>query len=132
MIHVSILLSTLLACSDKSTNETGESTNVLNITNVSVSSANCDMEEIPEDVLTVTVEAGIVQVVHENYEESSCLSFGVDGVLDASNLNVDYPKSGEECDCIDIYRLEYGIEDLDSGTYTLNAPGGVSASIVVE
>ena len=109
-----------------------KSTNVLNITNVSVSSANCDMEEIPEDVLTVTVEAGIVQVVHENYEESSCLSFGVDGVLDASNLNVDYPKSGEECDCIDIYRLEYGIEDLDSGTYTLNAPGGVSASIVVE
>ena len=132
MIYVSILLSTLLACSDKSTNETGGSTNVLNITNVRVSSVNCDMEEIPEDVLTVTVEAGIVQMVHENYEESSCLSFGVDGVLDAMNLNVDYSKSGEECDCIDIYRLEYDIEDLDSGTYTLNAPGGVSASIVVE
>lgn len=137
---VAIVLGTLFACSEKETDtgtetatETGEpvNENALNITNTGVSSANCGEDPL-EDILTVTVEDGVVQVVHENYEESSCLSFGIDGVLDGTNLNVGYPKSGDECDCIDMYRFEYHIEDLEPGTYTLNPPGGVSSSVVIE
>ena len=71
-------------------------------------------------------------MVHENFEESSCLSFGVEGELDGSDVNIAYLKSGDECDCIDMYRLEYHIEGLEPGTYTLNALGGVSASVVIE
>ena len=135
-----IVLGTLFACSEKKSQtrglketETGEpvNENALDITNTSVSSTNCGGEP-SEDILTATVEAGVVQVVHENYEESSCLSFGVDGVLDGTNLNVGYPKSGDECDCIDMYRLEYHIEGLEAGSYTLNAPGGVSADVVID
>ena len=140
MSMVAFVLGTLFACSGKETDtgtetstETGEpvNENALNITNTDVSSANCGGDPL-EDILTVTVEDGVVQVVHENYEESSCLSFGIDGVLDGTNLNVGYPKSGDECDCIDMYRFEYHIEDLEPGTYTLNPPGGVSASVVIE
>ena len=47
-------------------------------------------------------------------------------------MNIAYLKSGDECDCIDMYRLEYHIEGLEPGTYTLNALGGVSASVVIE
>ena len=135
-----IVLGTLFACSEKDTDtgsetstETGEpvNENALDITNTSVSSTNCGGEP-SEDIFTATVETGVVQVVHENYQESSCLSFDVDGVLDGTNLNVGYPKSGDECDCIDMYRLEYHIEGLEAGSYTLNAPGGVSAAVVIE
>ena len=137
MSMVSFVLGTLFACSSKET-DTGSETstetvteNALNITNTDVSSVGCDGDPL-EDILTVTVEYGVVQVVHENYEESSCLSFGIDGVLDGANLNVGYPKSGDECDCIDMYRFEYHIEGLEAGSYTLNPPGGVSASVVIE
>ena len=137
-----IVLGTLFACSDKDTDtgsETGEPTetgepvneNALDVTNTSVSSTDCGGEP-SADIFTATVEAGVVQVLHENYEESSCLSFGVEGGLDGSNLNMAYTKSGDECDCIDMYRLEYHIEGLEAGTYTVNAPGGVSASVVIE
>ena len=135
-----IVLGTLFACSDKdadtgteTSTETGEPVNegALNFTNTSVSSTNCGGEP-SEDIFTATVEAGVVQVVHENFEESSCLSFGVEGELDGSNLNMAYTKSGEECDCIDMYRLEYHIEGLEAGSYTVNAPGGMSASVVIE
>ena len=135
-----IVLGVLFACSEKDTDtgsetstETGEpvNENALDITNTSVSSTNCGGEP-SEDIFTATVEAGVVQVVHENFEESSCLSFGVEGELDGSDVNIAYLKSGDECDCIDMYRLEYHIEGLEPGTYTLNALGGVSASVVIE
>ena len=135
-----IVFSALFACSEKDTDtgsetstETGEpvNENALDITNTSVSSTNCG-EEPSEDIFTATVEAGVVQVVHENYEESSCLSFDVEGELDGSELNMNYIQSGEECDCIDMYRFEYQIEGLEAGSYTLNAPGGVSADVVIE
>ena len=99
-----IVLGTLFACSEKDTDtgsetstETGEPTgepvneNALNVTNTSVSSTDCGGEP-SEDIFTATVEAGVVQVVHENYEESSCWSFDVEGELDGSNLNMAYLK----------------------------------------
>ena len=125
-----IVLGTLFACSEKDT-DTSSSEGAFDITNTSVSSTDCGGEP-SEDIFTATVEAGVVQVVHENYEESSCLSFDVEGALDGSGLNMDYIKSGEECDCIDMYRFEYHIEGLEAGSYTVNAPGGVSASVVIE
>ena len=132
---VAIILITIFACSEKTTDSSSETTvsgDELNITNTSVTSSNCAVEEVFDDTLTVSVEDGVVQVIHENYAESSCLSFGVEGVLDGSSLNIEYPKSGAECDCIDLYRLEYSIEDLETGTYTLYYPGGVPATVVVD
>ena len=126
-----IVLGTLFACSEKDTDTSSSEEAAFDITNTSVSSTNCGGEP-SEDIFTATVEAGVVQVVHENYEESSCLSFGVEGELDGSNLTMAYTKSGDECDCIDMYRLEYQIEGLEAGSYTLNAPGWVSASVVIE
>ena len=125
-----IVLGTLFACSEKDT-DTSSSEGAFDITNTSVSSTDCGGEP-SEDIFTATVEAGVVQVVHENYEESSCLSFDIEGDLDGSDVNMDYIKSGDECDCIDMYRLEYHIEGLEVGSYTVNAPGGVSASVVIE
>ena len=70
-----IVLGTLFACSEKDT-DTSSSEGAFDITNTSVSSTDCGGEP-SEDIFTATVEAGVVQVVHENYEESSCLSFDV-------------------------------------------------------
>lgn len=120
-----VLLSSLFACSSADDS-------VLAITNTSVTSTDCGAEEIPDDILTVAVEDEVVQVVHEHYEESSCLTFDIHGSQDGSNLNIEYSESGAACDCIDLYRLEYYIEDLDPGTYILNPPGGESASVVIE
>ena len=130
MLPFALLINIIFSCSSTSVDTSSQTT--LNITSTSISSTECGIEEILEDILTVNVEDGVVQVVHENYEESSCLSFGIDGVLEGSNINVEYSKNGEECDCIDLYRLEYSIEDLESGTYTLNSPGGDSTSLVIE
>ena len=126
-----IVLGTLFACSEKDTDTSSSEGAAFDITNTSVSSTNCDGEPL-EDIFTATVEAGVVQVVHENYQESSCLSLGVGGNLDGSNLDMAYTKGGDECDCIDMYRLEYHVEGLEAGSYTVNAPGGVSASVVIE
>lgn len=126
-----IVLGTLFACASKESDTSVVEGSTFEITNTSVSSTDCGGEPTA-DVFTATVEDGVVQVLHENYEESSCLSFGVEGELDDSNLNLVYTKIGDECDCIDMYQLEYQIEGLEAGSYTLNAPGGMSAAVVIE
>jgi len=131
MSILGIVLTTLFACMSKESDTSVVEGSTFEITNISVSSTNCG-DEPSADIFTATVEAGVVQVLHENYEESSCLSLGVEGELDGSNLNMAYTKSGDECDCIDMYRLEYDIEGLEAGSYTVNAPGGMSASVVIE
>ena len=131
MSILGIVLGTLFACTSKEADTSAVEGSTFEITNTSVSSTNCDGEP-SADIFTATVEAGVVQVLHENYEESSCLSFGVEGELDGSNLNLAYIKSGDECDCIDMYRLEYHIEGLEAGSYTVNAPDGMSTSVVIE
>ena len=130
-----VILSIILACSEKTTDSSsgipvGEVE--LNISNISVTSINCDVDDVLEDTLTVSITDGFVQVVHENYAESSCLNFGVEGVLEESSISIEYPKSGTECDCLDLYRLEYSIEKLESGSYTLYYPGGVPKDVVIE
>ena len=142
-----ILFGSVIACSEKNTDtstpisteetggETGETAvedNSVTVTNKSVTSANCDVEEVPEDVLTIEVVEGVVQVLHENYQESACLNFGVEGTLDGDVITMEYPKSGDECDCTDLYRFTYHIEGLDIGTYTFTAPGGVSDTVTIE
>ena len=131
MSILGIVLTTLFACTSKEADTSVVEGSTFEITNISVSSTNCG-DEPSADIFTATVEAGVVQVLHENYEESSCLSFGVEGELDGSNLNMVYTKIGDECDCIDMYRLGYDIEGLEAGSYTVNAPGGMSASVVIE
>ena len=131
MSILGIVLATLVACTSKESDTSVVERSTFEITNTSVSSTDCGGEPTA-DIFTATVEAGVVQVLHENYEESSCLSFEVEGELDGSNLDLSYTKSGEECDCIDMYRLEYHIEGLEAGSYTVNAPGGMSASVVIE
>lgn len=121
----------LVACTTKEADTGVAETNTFEITSTSVSSSDCGGEP-SADIFTATVEAGVVQVLHENYEESSCLDFGVEGELDGSTINVTYLKSGDECDCIDMYRFEYHIQGLETGSYILNAPGGVSASVEIE
>jgi hypothetical protein len=150
-----IVFGSILGCSEKDTDtstpisteetggetgdETGEETgetaveaNSIAVTNKSVTSASCDVDEFPEDVLTIEVVEGVVQVLHENYQESACLSFEVEGTLDGDVIAMEYPQSGEECDCTDLYRFTYHIEGLDSGTYTFNAPGGVSDTVTID
>jgi hypothetical protein len=140
---ITILLSIFIACTEKSADtstpisneETGESAvadNSLTITNKSVESTDCGVDEVPDDILTVEVVEGVVQVLHENYEESSCLRFEVEGTLDGDVITVNYPKSGVECDCIDIYQFIYHIEGLEAGVYTLNTPGEASDSFTIE
>ena len=131
MSILGIVLGTLFACTSKESDTSIVEGSTFEITNTSVSSSDCGNEP-SADIFTATVETGVVQVLHENYEESSCLNFGVEGELDGSNLNIAYTKIGEECDCIDMYRLEYHIEGLEAGSYTVNAPGGMSASVVIE
>ena len=131
MSILGILLGTLFACTSKESDTSTVEGGTFEVTNTSVSSTDCGGEP-SADIFTATVETGVVQVIHENYEESSCLSFAVEGELDGSDVNVVYTKSGEECDCIDMYRFEYHIEGLEAGSYTLNAPGGMSASVVIE
>ena len=131
MSILGVLLGTLFACTSKESDTSIVEGNTFQITNTSVSSTNCG-DEPSADIFTATIDAGVVQVLHENYEESSCLSFGVEGELEGSNLNMSYTKIGDECDCIDMYRLEYHIEGLEVGSYTVNAPGGMSASVVIE
>jgi len=131
MSIVGFVLGILFACTSKEADTSVVEGSTFEITNTSVSSTNCG-DEPSADIFTATVETGVVQVLHENYEESSCLSFGVEGEQDGSSLNMAYTKSGEECDCIDMYRLEYHIEGLEAGSYTVNAPGGMSASVVIE
>ena len=131
MSILGIVLGTLFACTSKESDTSVVEGSTFEITNTSVSSTDCG-DEPSADVFTASVEAGAVQVLHENYEESSCLSFRVEGELDGSNLNLTYTKIGDECDCIDMYRLGYDIEGLEAGSYTVNAPGGMSASVVIE
>ena len=131
MSILGIILGTLFSCTSKESDTSLVEGSTFDVTNTSVSSTDCG-DEPSVDIFTATVEAGGVQVLHENYEESSCLSFGVEGELEGSNLNMSYIKNGDECDCIDMYRLEYHIEGLEAGSYTVNAPGGMSASVVIE
>jgi hypothetical protein len=127
-----VVLSGLLACGNKNTDTGMSEDNSLKISNVSVSSNDCDWEEDLADVLTVSVEEGAVMVSHENYQYSACVTLDVEVTMDGTSLNITYPSSGSECDCIDVYRLEYQIDNLTVGSYTLNVPGDISETVVIE
>lgn len=127
-----VVLNGLLACTNKNVDTGMNEDNGVMISNVSVSSIDCDAEEVLEDVLTLTVEDGAVMVSHENYQYSACVTLDVEGTIDGVSLNIAYPSSGEECDCIDYYSLNYQIDNLSVGSYTLNVPGDISETVVIE
>ena len=123
-------LAILFGCADKDeTLDTGSTEDSFIISNLNISSAPCYEEEPPTDVLTVSVEESTVHVLHENYENSSCLSFEVSGLLENSNLTVSYTETGEPCDCNSLYQLEYEIENLPSGSYAINLPNNLTENV---
>jgi len=129
---MSVLLTILLACGDKSA-DTASTTDVaeLTVSNVSVFASDCGMASL-EDAFTTTVDAGVVKVLHDYYEYSSCVFFDVSATLEDTTITVDYIPTGEECNCIDRYQLNYHLNGLTAGTYTINAPGDVSSSVTID
>ena len=120
-----------LACQEETKDDTSTDT-TFEITNVEVSSAPCDGEMPPADEVSVTSSNGTATVTHSNYEDSSCLGFTVSGDLEGSTLTLTYTETGEPCDCISMYALNYDIIGLASGTYTLEFPGNVTENLTIE
>ena len=120
-----------LACQEETKEDT--STEIaFEITNVDVSSSPCDGEMPPTDEISVTSSNDTVSVTHSNYEDSSCLGFTVSGALDVNTLTIAYSETGEACDCISMYTLNYDIVGLSAGTYTFEFPGNVTEEITIE
>ena len=129
---LSLISLNFFACNETEKDDTAQVEPSFQITNLQVTSAACDGEEIPEDSYNVSVDGDVANVVHSNFEASSCLDFQVEGLLEGSNLSISYTEQGEACDCISVYTLEYDIENLGSGAYDLNLPGGGNESISIE
>jgi len=133
---VLLSLSTLIACQEKSVEDTSSdhqaNTTPFEITNLTVTSTDCGIEEETEATLTVSVESDIVQIEHRDFTASSCLGFEVEGGLEGTDLTLSYIETGEPCDCISAYTLIYDIQGLDAGTYSMTFPGNLSEDVTID
>lgn len=121
----------LLSCQED-TKEDTSSENSFAITNVDVSSVPCDGEEPPTDEVTLSVSGGTLNVLHNNYADSSCLGFEVSGEQEGNNITISYTETGEPCDCTSMYTLAYDIEGLSTGSYSLSIPGSSTEEVTIE
>jgi len=128
-------LAFLSACEAKSTEDTSSSNDTPNfeVINLTVTSAECNDEEPPEESLYVYVNSeSVVQVSHSNVLSSACLNFDVEASLDGNDVNLSYIEVGEPCDCTSTYTLAYDIQGLESGIFRLQLPGNMTEDVNIQ
>ncbi len=84
------------------------------------------------ETLTVTASgAGTVQVLHQNVPDECCVEHEVATSISGTTLTIEYPSSGDPCDCMCSYDYSFTVSGLTAGEWTVEA-GDASAVVTVE
>lgn len=77
--------------------------------------------------------AGTVEVSHHGYEWDCCAEWEVSVTEEGASLLVAYDDVDDmECDCSCPWSLAYTLTDVPAGEWTVEVPGGDTATVTVE
>ena len=114
---------------DGTSDGTDGTTETIGVTDLSVSDCG-DGGGTPR--LEAALASGTsIAVRHERFEGNCCADLQVTVSQDADELYVLYTDVGDPCDCLCNFDLSYTLEPVPSGTWTVAAAGGVSATVTV-
>ena len=94
------------------------------------SMAFMDTASAPEAIAASDLGGGTIHVLHTGYPASCCLSFSASATLTGDQISATYTPIGDPCDCGCPYTIEYDVNGIPAGTYTLSA-GEVNTSVDV-
>ena len=93
-----------------------------------VDAQTCDTPTTWPDPLESTIElaggVGLIDVVHRDIAGQCCAEWHFEAIATGTAIDVTYfDASDEECDCDCLWTLEYTVDGLAAGDWTVSADG---------